>query len=153
MRLSKRGSYRYLKHRRHRGMPREAKEVHHSLTVSRMLRAFQIVVRVWMGIFGSLLISSKIRTAEAALTTGSSFSFNSASFASVAARLIFLGTEVSSAMRAIISATCFNLASDDDNVTTCDHGQSTNYNRASKIKMWADQPWKRKTLKKWPNCS
>jgi hypothetical protein len=62
-----------------------------------------------------------------ALTMASLFLFRSAFLASLAALRMLRGTVVSSAMRDIISATCFSFSSEDTD-TTPPHAQSPNFN-------------------------
>ncbi len=66
--------------------------------VSSWLATFHIRVRVCNGMFGSLLISSKIEMLAVVLMNRGSFSFFSVVSTSLAERLIFLGTELSFAI-------------------------------------------------------
>lgn len=65
--------------------------------VSSRLRRFQMEVLACMGMLGSLLASSSMLAAKAALTEGSSPFFNRVSLAWLASLLMFLGTEGSPA--------------------------------------------------------
>lgn len=74
--------------------------------VSSWLATFHIRVLVWSGILGSLLISSKIDMAEAALTASFIFGSTRMVFALSAERRIFLGTASSFMMRSKTSMHC-----------------------------------------------
>jgi len=67
-------------------------------------------VRVWSGMFGSLLMSSSIEIAYAARTASDSSRSSSLVLASSAARRIFLGTESSPTIWARISTLFFKVS-------------------------------------------
>lgn len=87
---------------------------------SNLLDNPQINVLVWIGIFGSLPISSRFEITIAALFDTDCFSFDSTFFMLSAERLIFLGTESSPTILSRTSVHCFmtSLGFSDTVITT-----------------------------------